>query len=117
MTPQRYKRDELKRLNIQSAALFVCLDGLAKADRQFLRGVACDPLGGIRHERIGDTHVNYGINEFSGNYDAGIHNNGKAFNITHLLNEFLEQGILHLIGDESVTQQTAVYSQRSMQGI
>ena len=48
------QRDELKVSDIEVLSLVICLDGLAEADRKLLRGIGCDSLRRVGHERIGN---------------------------------------------------------------
>ena len=103
----QHQGDQDQVVHIQ-AALFIGLDGLAKADGQLLGGIGGDALGRVRHEGVGQAAVEHRADEVGGLQDAGVHHHGHGLDVAHLGDQAADVLVGHFGADEGVAQQAAI---------
>ena len=96
---------------------YIGFDGFAVADAYLLRGIGCNTLGRIRHKGIGNPDINYFIYKCLRRQDSRIGNNRHTLNRTNLMNQLVQLFVLHLIGNQIISQNTAINCQSCMQRI
>ena len=111
------QRNELKIRHIEVLCLVISLDGLAEADGQLLGSIRSDSLRRVRHEGIGNSHLENRVNELFGVENAGVDHDRKSLFVADGPDQADQVFVLHLLGDEVIAQKAAKDGQCRVQRI
>ena len=101
ITSERERNEHKVRLVKSTCQIF--LDGLTKADGEFLAGICCNALWSIRHERIGQSAIDDGTDELIRIQYTRVCHYRHGFDIAEFLHEWTQVFVCHLCRNQRVT--------------